>query len=129
MLKYFLDLGFFPDYADLDLGPSVIRERQVWTLAVYLMTSLGILSRQYVDFPKVTITGPIHSQVVAASFIVGLALLPLPMYWFNRNKKRGSHPNWEQVILAFSFGFFVDLSGQKLVEMIIGLVKSGGAHL
>ena len=129
MRKYFLDLGFFPAYADLDLGTSVIHQRMIWTFAVYIMTALGIFCRQYTDFPKVaTHLDLMKTPVFVGSFIVGLALLPLPMYWFNRGKKRGSKPNWEQVILAFSFGFFVDLSGQKLADTILGLVKTGGAH-
>jgi hypothetical protein len=130
MRKYFLDLGFFPSYDDLDLGTSVIHQRMVWSLVVYVMTTLGIFCRQYTDFPRiVTHLDRIEGPVILGSFVIGLALLPLPMYWFNRGKKRGSKPDWKQVILAFSFGFFVDLSGQKLADMIFGLIKSGGAHL
>ena len=129
MRKYFLDLGFFPSYDDLDLGPKVIHQRMAWTFAVYVMTALGILCRQYTDFPRVVTHTEIQSPVVLGSFVIGLALLPLPMYWFNRGKKRGSKPDWGQVILAFSFGFFVVLSGEKLADMIFGLIKSGGAHL
>jgi hypothetical protein len=126
MLRYFLDLGFFHEYEDLDLGPNVIRRRLAWTLSVYVMTSLGILFRQYTDFPKVaTDFGSLRWSVVLGSFVIGLALLPLPMYWFNRRKKRGSQPNWEQVLLAFSFGFFVDLSGQQLAASVLRLVQAG----
>ena len=119
MRKYFLDLGFFSGYDDLQLGPNVMQLRMAWTAAVYVMISLGIFFRQYTDLPKVNFhPGMMNWPVLIGSFIIGLALLPLLMNRFNRRNRRGSKPNWEQVLLAFSFGFFVDLGGTSLLRLV-----------
>jgi hypothetical protein len=106
--NYFLNLGFYP--AVVELGGDIQSKRILWTLMSYLVLSSGIFCRQCISLSPPPLnfqTGNLHGSVMAASFILGLALLPPCMRWLNRKR---IEPNWEQVLWSFSFGFFVDTS-------------------
>ena len=118
---YFTDLGFLGSRDDIELGPTAAQLRLLWTVGVYVMSSLGIFSRHYIDVRHLRMRqDPFVGSVLAASFIIGLALLPLPMKWFNSKRRR---PNWEHVLFAFSFGFFVDLASTTLAGQVISAIK------
>src|ERR1051326_6911537 len=117
---YFTDLGFLGSREQIELGPTVTQLRLLWTAGVYVLSSLGIFCRHYIDLPHLRLQAPFSASVLAASFIVGLALLPLPMKWFNSKRAK---PNWEHVLFAFSFGFFIHLASTGLGGQVISALK------
>lgn len=105
---YFLDLGFYP--GQIEFGAGLPRKRLLWSIAVYLLLFLGLLSQQCTDVSKVPIVfsvGNLRWTVLIASAVVAVALFPLFTRWFNKKRRK---PSWEHVLWAFSFGFFVNLS-------------------
>jgi hypothetical protein len=103
-MRYFSNLEFLPD--KIDLGASEIRRR--WTLVAYIAFCLGIFARQIIPYPKVIVEATnLRWECLLASFIIGLALFPPVMRWFNSRRRK---PSVEHVVTAFSFGFFVDLA-------------------
>ena len=110
-LHYFGDLNFLWDQRTF--GPTLAHKRALYALGSYLLLSLGIFARQITAFPKVDInTANIRGAVLLASFIIGLALFPPMMRFFNKKNKQ---PGFEHVILAFGIGFFVDLASGKVI--------------
>ena len=112
--KYFLDLDFYPDR--VELGPHLQSVRALWTLSAYLLLSFGVFSKQCVRFtppPAKFGWANVELQVLVASLVIGLALFPLWMKWLNKKRRK---PNWEHVLWAFSFGFFIDLSTAAIWE-------------
>jgi hypothetical protein len=107
--SYFLNLGFSP--SQIELGSAgVMRQRLKWTLSAYALLVLGLLAQQSIDLTKrpirLSLARP-EWPVLTASAIVGIALFPPFMLWFNKKRRK---PSWEHVLWAFSFGFFVNLS-------------------
>jgi len=117
---YFTNFEFF--WNEYTLGPSLQTKRITWTIAVYALLSLGIFSRQITAFPMVDINfSNLRTPVFIASFLIGFALLPPVMRWIS---KKISKPNWEHALVAFSIGFFIDLSNQILISRIFNsLIK------
>ena len=74
----------------------------------------GIFSHQAVSLAPLGLR-PVQWSTLAASFIVGLALLPPVIRWINVRTKG---PNFLQVITAFSVGFFVDLSSKEILARV-----------
>lgn len=110
--RYFLDLGFYP--GQVELGAGLARKRLIWTIAVYLLLFSGFLSRQCIDISKTPIEVSVSNlrwTVVGASALVALALIAPFTRWFNKKRRK---PSWEHVLWAFSFGFFVNLSGNLI---------------
>jgi hypothetical protein len=111
---YLFDFGFFPDR--VELGPSLQRKRLLWTVSAYLLFWLGVFSRRCISLNPVDLKlENLKWTIVAATFFVSLALFPLLMRWFNRKWKQ---PSWEHVMWAYSLGFFVDLSGSGLHQVL-----------
>jgi hypothetical protein len=116
VLRYFSNLEFLPD--TIALGAS--RGRAAWTWGAYLLFSAGIFARQITDFPTVDLDlTHLQWSVLAASFIIGLAVFPPIMRWLNRSRR---HPGWEHVITAFGVGFFLDLSNAEVLRPLLGQV-------
>lgn len=112
--RYFTNFEFYWDRQEL--GMSLQTKRKIWTLAVYILLSLGIFSRQITAFPQVQMAYEnISWSTFSASLIIGGALVPPVMRWISRKVKE---PNWEHAISAFSIGFFVDLSSKLLVDKV-----------
>jgi hypothetical protein len=117
-MNYLLNLNFYP--GELTFGPSLQRKRLYWTFCSYMLLALGILARQCVPisaFPLTFSFSNMRPSVALASLIVATALFPPFTRWFNKQIKK---PSWPQVLWAFSFGFFVDLSN-KVVAGIFRL--------
>jgi hypothetical protein len=103
-MRYFTNLEFLPD--KVDLGASDLR--RVWTWLAYVTFCLGIFARQLIPYPKVVVeTTNLRWSSFLASFIIGLALFPPIMRWINKRRRK---PSAQQIVSAFSFGFFVDLA-------------------
>lgn len=112
-MNYFTNLEFLPAQSldEVELGRS--NRRQRWTAATYALFCLGIFSRQIIAFPRVEFAmANVRWSVLAASFIIGLALFPPVMRWLNRRRTR---PSIEHVLTAFSTGFFIDLAAAGAV--------------
>jgi hypothetical protein len=116
LTRYLLDLGFYPDR--LELGRGIQQRRATLTVAAYIFLVAGVLSRQCIPLPTVVFNfSNVRYSVVIASILVGTALFPLFMKWFNRTAPR---PTFLHAIGAFSFGFFVDLADHS----VLGLWKT-----
>jgi hypothetical protein len=110
-LRYFSDLNFLWDQHTY--GPTLSQKRAAYAAGSYLLLSLGLFARQITAFPKVDINcANIRWPVLLASFIIGLALFPPIMRFFNKKNKK---PGFEHVVLAFGIGFFVDLASGKVI--------------
>lgn len=110
-LRYFTDLNFLWD--EHTFGPTLSQKRALYAAAAYVLLSLGLFARQITAFPQVDINAAnIRWPVVLASFIIGLALFPPIMRFFNKKDKK---PGFEHVVLAFGIGFFVDLASGKII--------------
>jgi hypothetical protein len=109
--RYFTNLDFLWD--QYTYGPSAQTKRRILTALSYVLLSLGLFTRQITNFPEVEMRSEkIHWSVLIASFLIGLALFPPIMRRLNRSRRK---PSWEHALTAFSIGFFVDLSSDKLV--------------
>jgi hypothetical protein len=109
---YFLNLGFYS--GQIEFGTGLQRKRVMWLIVAYLFLFLGLFSHQCIDTKRSPIEFAVNNvkwAVLAASAVVAIALFPFFTQWFNRDRKK---PSWEQVLWAFSFGFFVDLSSTFL---------------
>jgi uncharacterized membrane protein YczE len=85
---------------------------------MYVLLSLGIFCHQAVNLAPLGFR-PVAWSTLAASFIVGLALLPPVIRWINL---RTTGPSFLQVITAFSIGFFIDLSSKEILARVWHLV-------
>lgn len=113
--RYFLDLGFYGD--QIELGPELQHRRLYWSLAAYGLLVLGLLSQQAIDLTRrpLQFSAALDWGVVAPTAIVGVALFAPFMHWLTRKRRK---PSWEHVWWAFSFGFFVNLSGNFLKAVV-----------
>ena len=110
--QYFLDLGFYP--GQIEFGTGLPRKRLIWSVIAYLSLFLGLFCQQCIDIGKVPIefsARNVQWAVLGGSAVVGVALFPIFMHWFNYKRKK---PSWEHVLWAFSFGFFIDLSSKVI---------------
>jgi hypothetical protein len=108
VVRYFLDLGFYP--GEVELGTGLQRKRLAWLITVYVLLFLGLSCRQWIDLKQEPVkfsVANLQLGVFVASAVVAIALFPPFTAWFN---KRFRKPSWEQVMWAFSFGFLVNLS-------------------
>lgn len=113
-MKYLLDLRFFQ--GETTLGAT--SRRMQWTLAVYFVLVAGVFCRQITAFPKVDMNlDNLRWGVLAASFILGLVVLP-PVMRFLNGKRRT--PGFEHILSAFGVGFLIDFSSKVLYEAILG---------
>jgi hypothetical protein len=111
-VRYFTNLEFYADRTELGSG---LQRRRNWLLVLmYALLSLGIFAHEAVDIPSVSFK-TVHWATLGASFVIGLALLPPIIRWINKRRKK---PSFEQVLTAFSVGFFVDLSSKEILEQI-----------
>lgn len=111
-MRYLSNLEFYPRMTEL--GSNVQRRRDFLTGLMYILLSLGIFSHQAVNLVPLGFR-PVAWSALAASFIVGLALLPPVIRWINL---RAKGPSFLQVITAFSIGFFVDLSSNEILARV-----------
>ena len=110
--SYFFNLGFYS--GEIEFGPGLQRQRLAWSLSAYILLVLGLLGQQCVNLTNRPIRVSLANlewPVLAASAIVGVALFPPFMSWFNKKRRQ---PSWEHVLWAFSFGFFVNLSSNLI---------------
>jgi len=118
-VTYFLNLGFYP--GQLELGSRGLQRRRIWwDVSAYALLVLGLIGKQCIDLTRVPLqfaVANLKSGAFVASLIVGVALFPPFMHWFN---KRRVKPSWEHVLWAFSFGFFVNLSA-NLSKLLLKL--------
>lgn len=106
---YFLTLGYYGGEPLGGLGGN-----NVITLGIYVLASLGIFGRQITQFPKVRLNiANIQWDVLVASFIFGLAILPFFIKRVNAVVKRAG---FEQVFTAFGIGFFVDFTSNAIIN-------------
>jgi uncharacterized membrane protein YczE len=101
------------------MGSGLNRRRKLLTLLMYILLSLGIFGHEAVNLAPVSFRH-VEWSTLGASFVVGFALLPPVMRWINRRKRK---PSWEQVITAFSIGFFIDLSSKQVLATILKVVS------
>jgi hypothetical protein len=110
VFRYFTNLEFL--WNEYTFGPNLARRRELLTLMSYVLLSLGLFARQITSFPHVDINFTnLRWPVLAASFIIGLALFPPIMRFVNKRRQK---PGIEQAITAFGVGFFVDLANGTL---------------
>ena len=114
LTRYFTQLEFYPD--DTSLGPRIQTRRQLWTIGSYLSLAAGLFARQIVKFPEVQ-TNSVNWNwgVLAASFLIALAVFSPAMRYLNRHRKK---PGVEHVLASFSLGFFLNLVLDKLVRFL-----------
>lgn len=115
-MRYFSNLEFYP--RTMELGSSIQGRRDLLTILMYVLLSLGIFSHHAVNLT------PLGFRTVAwstlfASFVVGLALLPPVIRWINLRTER---PSLIQIVTAFSIGFFIDLSSDEILIHIWRLI-------
>lgn len=105
---YFTQLNFRDE--DQQLGA-----KENWlTLGVYALASLGIFCRQITQFPKVKVNfANLQWDVLAASFIFGLAVLP---FFIKRVNALNSEPGLHQILTAFGVGFFMDFTTNAIIN-------------
>lgn len=102
-MRYFLDLNFYPD--ELHLGSWLQYQRNLWTLLVYLLFSIGIFSSQIISFPPIIISfANCNLTEWIASFILGLLILAPVIRFLN---KKGKKPGIETVLSPLTIGFFL----------------------
>ena len=114
-MRYLENLEFYPD--EIVLGSSIAKWRWIWTLASYVLLSLGLFSRQLIAWPKVELGSIPQWGTLAASFIVGLAVFPPAMRWLNRKRRR---PSVEHILGSFTFGFFLDSLFKQALAFWVG---------
>ena len=127
--SFFTDFGFkveegkAKDFKDIDLGPKKRKNTKlIWTALIYLLLSLGIFFRRTVvgldPLPGVK-TEVFTISIIAASFIIGLAILaPLLRVISKFHKGKLS---WQHCLTAFSIGFFGDLTFDLLINNFVKL--------
>jgi|SRR5271170_5998888 len=116
-MRYFTNLEFYPAATELGSGP-IQRKRNLLTVLMYILLSLGVFAHEAVSLVPVSFR-PVGWSTFAASFVIGLALLPPAIRWINGRKH---NPSWQQVITAFSIGFFIDFSSKALLGQIWKLI-------
>lgn len=115
-MRYFSNLEFYP--RTTELGGGIQRRRNLLTALMYVLLSLGIFSHDVVSIAPLGFR-PITWSALAASFILGLALLPPAIRWINI---KTTEPSPLQVITAFSIGFFVDLSSKEFLPRVMAAI-------
>src|SRR5271157_5691703 len=111
-MRYFMNLEFYPDRTEM--GPGLQNRRNVLVVLMYVLLSLGIFAHEAVNLSPVSFR-PVHWSTLGASFVMGVALLPPAIRWINGRKRK---PSWEQVLTAFSIGFFIDLSSRQVLGQV-----------
>jgi hypothetical protein len=115
-MNFLFNLNFYPD--QITFGPGLQRKRLYWTVCSYILLVLGILARQCVSLSSTPLTfsvSNLRAPVALASAVLATALFPPFTRWFN---KRIRKPSWPQVLWAFTFGYFVDLSSKVVAGLI-----------
>ena len=116
LARYFTNLEFNP--GDIALGRA---SRRAWTCAAYAAFCAGIFSRQLVAYPKIEfVQANMTYGVAGASCLVGIAVFPVIIRWFNRLRTKASV---EHLVFAYSSGFFIDLTATALVGLVPGIHK------
>jgi uncharacterized membrane protein YczE len=116
-MRYFTNLEFYADRTEL--GHDLQTRRNLLVALMYLLLSLGIFAHEAIGLSPLSVR-PVHWSTLGASFIVGLALLPPAIRWINIRKR---NPSWEQVLTAFSVGFFIDLTNKQVLGQIWKLIS------
>jgi hypothetical protein len=116
--RYFTDLGFLWTETTYGGGAGSVQERRTrLTIIAYVLFVLGLFGRQITAFPQVRMAWEnINWSVAIASLVIGSAVFPLVM---NRLNKARPRPSFEHALVAFSMGFFVDLSNQKILVPLL----------
>jgi hypothetical protein len=110
--RYFTNLEFYP--TDTRLGPRIQARRVLSVGGAYLLLSLGIFARQIIDLPAIRFAPEqANTSVLAASFIVALAVFPPFMRWINIHRPV---PGIEHILAPFTVGFFLNLLLKFLVK-------------
>jgi uncharacterized membrane protein YczE len=117
-MRYFTNLEFYADRTDL--GSAFQRRRNWLVVLMYVLLSLGIFAHEAIDIQSVSFKS-VRWGTLGASCVIGLALLPPIIRWLNKRRKE---PSFEQVLAAFSVGFFVDLSSKGILAQIPKLLKA-----
>ena len=108
VVRYFLDMGFYP--GEVELGRDLQRRRLTLAITSYALLCLGLFCRQCIDIRKEPLEfsfANLRWGIFIASLVVAVAIFAPFTSWFN---KKFRDPSWEHVMWAFSFGFFVNLS-------------------
>lgn len=115
-MRYFTNLEFYP--RTKELGSGIQGRRNLLTVLMYILLSLGIFAHEAVRLYPLGFR-PTHWSTIAASFVVGLALLPPAIRWIN---VKTDSPSLIQVVTAFSLGFFIDLSSKGVIGQVWKLI-------
>jgi hypothetical protein len=128
MKKIFLtDFGFQPKgekpkgFEEIELGPKkTTHTKFFWTALIYIFFSSGIFFRRTVvkldPLPGVN-TAVFKIGIIAASFIIGLALLAPLLRVISKFHK--GQLSWQHCLTAFSIGFFGDLTFDFLINNFV----------
>ncbi|MFT3702127.1 MAG: hypothetical protein QM802_07145 [Agriterribacter sp.] len=130
--NFFIDFGFKPEgdkpkgFEDIDFGPKKSKDTKViWTVVIYVSLSLGIFLRRTVNFPDPLPglnTVVFKWSIIAASFIIGLAILaPLLRIISKFHKGKLS---WQHCLTAFTIGFFGDMTFDFLISNFVNVLKA-----
>jgi hypothetical protein len=111
IVRYFSNLEYLWD--EYTFGPNLQTKRNLLTVFSYLLLSLGLFSRQITGYPSVEMRPEkVKWSILIASFLIGLALFPPIMRRLNLKRRK---PSWEHALVAFSIGFFIDLSSNTVI--------------
>jgi hypothetical protein len=92
----------------LPLGGSPRRRPWMWTVGAWLSLSCGIFLRQGLDLRSMDWhVRRLNEGSALAALVVGLAVLPPAMRWFNSKRQKAGTP---QILAAFSLGFLLDIA-------------------
>jgi hypothetical protein len=92
----------------LPLGGRPGRSTWAWSVGAWLSLSCGIFLRQGLNLQEMDWqVQRLNAGSALAALVVGLAVLPPAMRWFNRKRKK---PGAAQMLAAFSLGFLLDLA-------------------
>jgi hypothetical protein len=90
----------------------VANSRLAWNAAAYGLLVLGIIAQQNFCLSPVRVClDHLDWYVALGSAVLGLAVLPIMLRWFNSKFRK---PSWEHVLFSFSIGFFLALSSHGL---------------
>ncbi|HUC79933.1 MAG TPA: hypothetical protein VMR70_03420 [Flavisolibacter sp.] len=133
---FFTNFGFNPEYElaterrkrfqEIEYGPSKSKSKiAFWTAIIYVALSLGIFLRRTVNFPDPLPglnTLVFKWSIVAASFIIGLAVLAPLLRVISKFHK--GQLSWQHCLTAFTIGFFGDMTFDFLISNFISVLKS-----
>ena len=123
IIQYFTRMEFYRgtlgNSGTANLKQNTEAKASLWTMAVYVLASLGIFCRQITEFPKrVGIHfANLQWNVFFASLILGFALLPHIIRIVNKSDK--DKPGFRQTISAFGVGFFIDFTTNGVIHYYI----------